>query len=591
MIANIVDGGNTAGLMRYLVGPGKANEHTDQHLVAGDEVIMMRFGDWSQLSTAQATEIAHSIDSNMSARGLTPTGPIRNYNPETGRTEVVDQGPNHVWHCSLSLSPEEGPLSEEKWAGIARDFMDAMGFTDASGKAPCRWVAVHHGTSKNGGDHIHIAANIVREDGTKWSRWQDQVIASRALNTIEHTWGLEVIEAREHDRCARADTAQALNAAAKADKPTTDRAALESRVRIAVAAADSEVDFIRRARELGVRLRPRFASGHTDIVLGYSVALHTRPGERTQWYGGGSLARDLTLSRLRDRWPDTPTDATDAVQTWRDAWKGMPLRHRTRPYTHEEWAGHVEALDMYLAQFQAVDPTDPVALADATQDVAGLLAAASHRDGIDEATRRVFDQAARRVGRHAQLKHRAPRHNPSSPWVTLAAGLLTTATMPTNTAASQAMLLMSALRLAQALSDLYRQADQTNTARLILRDTAEAFHLVNADLPCMAAQTQFVRVSAQCAPLQSDTLPTLTESGQDTHVEPRVEIPQPVAPTPSKQADTLTPIDTAEAALVRRIRSLPGVGDPVDLRPPATRRTPVRKPPTPPNARQHKHTQ
>ncbi|MDN6662457.1 MAG: hypothetical protein L0L26_11515, partial [Corynebacterium variabile] len=84
--------------------------------------------------------------------------------------------------------------------------------------------------------------------------------------------------------------------------------------------------------------------------------------------------------------------------------------------------------------------------------------------------------------------------------MTLAAGLLTTATMPPGTAASQAMLLMSALRLAQALSDLYRQADQTNTARLILRDTAEAFRLVNADLPHLQAEAHFQETAAHGAP-------------------------------------------------------------------------------------------
>ena len=42
-----------------------------------------------------------------------------------------------------------------------------MGFTEASGKAPCRWVAVRHGLSKNGNDHVHIAVSLVREDGTK----------------------------------------------------------------------------------------------------------------------------------------------------------------------------------------------------------------------------------------------------------------------------------------------------------------------------------------------------------------------------------------------------------------------------------------
>ena len=36
MIARIVDGGNMVGLMLYLTGPGRANEHTSPHLVTGD---------------------------------------------------------------------------------------------------------------------------------------------------------------------------------------------------------------------------------------------------------------------------------------------------------------------------------------------------------------------------------------------------------------------------------------------------------------------------------------------------------------------------------------------------------------------------
>ena len=36
-------------------------------------------------------------------------------------------------------------------------------------------------------------------------------------------------------------------------------------------------------------------------------------GERPIWYGGGNIARDLTLPRLRDGWPDTPTGASEAA--------------------------------------------------------------------------------------------------------------------------------------------------------------------------------------------------------------------------------------------------------------------------------------
>ena len=40
MIPNITRGRRIAGLLVYLAGPGRANEHTEPHLVAGDSAIM-----------------------------------------------------------------------------------------------------------------------------------------------------------------------------------------------------------------------------------------------------------------------------------------------------------------------------------------------------------------------------------------------------------------------------------------------------------------------------------------------------------------------------------------------------------------------
>ena len=506
MMPNIVDGGDTGGLMRYLVGPGRANEHTEPHLVAGSSTIMNRWGDWSELSIAQASEIANYLDSFMHETERFPRGPIRKFDPEMGKTRVVDYGPNHVWHCSLSLSPDEGPLSEDKWAAIARDFMDEMEFTAASGKSECRWVAIHHGTSKNGGDHIHIAANIIREDGTRWNFWNDQPRSQRACNTLEHKYELRIVESREHARSSKCDSAKALNAAARAGKQVTDRAALESRLRAASKAATNEVDFIARARSLGVRLRPRFAKGRTDVVVGYSAALHTKPGVKTQWYAGGSIARDLTLSALRDRWPDTIESATDAVGAWQDAWKGMPLGGGRRSYTREEWLGHKRGLEIFRDELSKVDPTDRLALANATNDVAGLLAAAAQQPDLSDEMRGALDYCARQVGRSAQLKQRPMQHGGTSPWVVLGAQLLSTAITPKNSEVSYALALVATMELVKALADLYVQAQQTNTATAMLRDTRGVYERVRMEAPHLQAFTQ---LQAAPVPLQQDTLPEI----------------------------------------------------------------------------------
>lgn len=511
MMPNIVDGGDMGGLMRYLVGPGRANEHTEPHLVAGSRTIMKRWGDWSELSTAQAGEIARYLDSFMNETDRTSRGPIRKFDPAAGRTRVTDYGANHVWHCSLSLSPDEGPLSEEKWAAIARDLMDQMEFTSACGKSECRWVAIHHGASKNGGDHIHIAANIIREDGTKWNNWNDQPRSQRACNALEHKYGLRIVEGREHNRSSKCDSAQALNAARRAGKPVTDRAALETRLRAAAKAASNEVEFIGRARGLGVRLRPRFAKGHTDVIVGYSAALHTKPGQRTQWYAGGSIARDLTLSALRERWPDTIDASTDAVAAWQDAWKGMPLGGGRRSYTREEWLGHKRGLEIYRDELSKVDPTDRLALANATNDVAGLLAAAAHQGDLSDEMRGALDYCARQVGRSAQLKQRPAQKSGTSPWVVLGAHLLSTAITPKNSEVSYALALVATMELVKTLADLYRQAQQTNTAAAMLRDAQAVYERVRMEAPHLRAFTQ---LHAEQVPLQQDALPEAATTPQ-----------------------------------------------------------------------------
>ena len=479
MIAAINEGGNSAGLMQYLVGPGRANEHTRPHLVAGSDVIMRRWGSWEALSPAQGFEIARFVDQFMTETGTRSMGKRRVFNARTGKREVIE-GPvaNHVWHCSLSLSPREAAQGDEQWQRIARDFADRMGFTGADGKTPCRWVAVHHGPAKNGGDHIHIMVNVVREDGTKWNRYQDQPKAMRACNKIEHAYGLEVVEAREHARGARADSAADLRGAARRGRARTDRDELEHRVRAAAVAAHNEADFVWRLGELGVLSRPRFARGRTDVVAGYSVALRTRGGGRPRWYGGGRVARDLSLSRLRSRWEDTPETAAAAVRAWRQVQGGVRVEgDAARGVARRDWLARAEALRVWDRALRGVDPLDAAALADATRDVAGLLAWAGLQRG-DGRERRVLLDAARAAGRHAQTHRRAapPAGVPAA--VGAAARALSIAAGRSQ--ADSLLVVDEIAGLVRSLAALYEQAHQTETARALARDTAAAFELVRA---------------------------------------------------------------------------------------------------------------
>ena len=185
MIPNITKGTRMHGLIAYLAGPGRANEHTDPHLVAGSPSIMAWHNDDELNADADAAQaIAKELDRARSVLGIEIPG-------------------GHVWHCSLSLRAEEGDLTDAQWAEIAQDFMDEMGFTEASGRAPAQWVAIRHGHSKAGNDHIHIAASMVREDGTKWSSWRDFPRAQQAARELEKKYGLEELSATHSTRGLR----------------------------------------------------------------------------------------------------------------------------------------------------------------------------------------------------------------------------------------------------------------------------------------------------------------------------------------------------------------------------------------------------
>ena len=505
MIPNIVTGGDTGGLMRYLVGPGRANEHENPHVIAGSRDIVRKWGDWETISVSQASEIATRLDAYMHETGTFPTGKTRRFNPATGQVEWTGEiEATHVWHCSLSLSPEEAALGDEVWGRIASDFMDEMGFTGSDGKAPCRWVAIHHGSAKNGGDHIHIAATIVREDGTKWSPWYDQRRAQKACNVLEHRYGLLVVESREHGRGSRCDSAAAQNAAKRAGASRTDRAVLEERLRAAATASASEADFVRQARRLGVRLHPRFAHGRTDIVVGYSAALRTENGQQTRWWGGGRIARDLTLTQLRTRWEDTPTSALEAVE----AWKGhYPKR---APYDGPLWEDRIRALGHFRAHLEQLSPTDRVGLANASADIAGLL----HAQAITARTsggRDMLERAAVQVGRCAQLKTRPTNKRLVDVGARMASDLALSIAAASSPHMAAVALAHATVDLVQAIADLHEAAGQAATAAAIERDAQAIFDRMNTypRIDVDALTSAYERLERTSAPAQREAVPPL----------------------------------------------------------------------------------
>lgn len=460
---NVVQGANTKGLMTYLVGPGRANEHTNPHIVAASPVIERRWGNWDSLSRAQGEEIAEYLDQFMMETGTVPRGRRDEFDPRQGRVVSRSAVPNHVFHASLSLGPDEGELSDEQWGKIAKRFMEEMGFDDGL-ESPCRWVAVRHGKSKNGGDHIHIAANTVREDGSTWSPWQYKKVSQRACKKLEKEFGLKVVESRYHQRGSRGDSPADMRMSKEAGQRLSDRARLEEIVRAQALAARSEQEFVQRLREAGLRVLPRYAKGGRDKVVGYSVALKGFD-RKHPYFGGSRLARDLSLERLRQRWGRS--DQGDVLAAWRgENSKTSKHRQDQKRYSRDDWVNAGASLRGFKKRLAGVDYTDPQVLAALSHDVSGLFAAGAQVYGGTMLGQCLGD-ASRAWGRGGQTYHGRGYRTPSA--LGHAARVLTSRNVNELVLAIDILLIL--LDLARWIARLYEKQKQVHTASYLLKST------------------------------------------------------------------------------------------------------------------------
>lgn len=416
MIAKVTHSGSGVNLFRYLIGEGKptsfgVNVHENPHVISGDDFVMAWHGN-EELNQAAGRDLAGYLDRPRDVFGVSIREQVKQVDPATGDAAVVGYRGAHLFHCSLSVAAEEGPLAEERWDVIAREFMDEMGFTDAGGKAACRWVAVHHGVSANGNDHIHIAASMVREDGTRWGgRWRDFHHAQQAARTLEARHGLRQLTSRQYGTADRGVQHAERQAANRASLPDTARQVLAGRVRSAAVGSRSEAEWIRRLRGDGVVVKPYFAAGSTDVVTGYKVALKPDAyAGRLVFYGGGRLGRDLSLPRLRERWANpTVEDAAAAGAEWQAAFRGRPPVAANGREAGDAARVNINRITSRLVAFNdhlaQIPVTDRDAWAHAARDVSGTLAAWSR---IDPDNADDLNAAAAALARSAQ--NRRPAH-------------------------------------------------------------------------------------------------------------------------------------------------------------------------------------
>jgi hypothetical protein len=281
MIGKITTGSSGWRLVRYPFGPGKANEHTDQRIITSGFVMGGEALAGGNLSKGQIAKLGGGLDAAHETYGTDPQG-------------------GHILHLSLSLPPDDRRLSDDQWGEIANTAMKALGF-ESDGVQPAAWEAGGHGTSAHSNQHAHIAATLVRIDGGRVNTWQSKKALSRVCAEIEVTFDLTVVDGRA-GRGLPGLTRAELERTAREQRAEPPRAALARVLREATVASRDEAEFVRRLRGTGVLVQPRFETGGQEVVVGCSVALRAEDGESPIWFGGGKLAKDLTLPNLRQSW-------------------------------------------------------------------------------------------------------------------------------------------------------------------------------------------------------------------------------------------------------------------------------------------------
>jgi hypothetical protein len=293
MITVARSGWNSDGLIEYLMGPGRAEEHENPRVIASWDGLDT---EWQPAKTGpgewdfELGPLCRAVGAAAVAAGLP--------DHDDGSTK---QG--YVWHLSARLAEADRVLSDDEWAQAARELVAGANVASPDDPGGPRWVAIRHAD-----DHIHVAAVLVRQDTSRrfWPR-NDRVGLRRAARDLERRWGLTETAAAD-GTAAKAPLRGELEKARRQGRGPA-RIELARAVRVAALAGDGPEEFAAALHEAGYLVELRRAP--SGDVIGYKVA---RPGDLTAggeavFYSGSKLAPDLSMPRLQQRWSDGPPPA------------------------------------------------------------------------------------------------------------------------------------------------------------------------------------------------------------------------------------------------------------------------------------------
>lgn len=302
-------GKRVGGVLRYLFGPGREEEHVNSRYGEGP----LAGTPYGRLIAASGSTPMADLQPQRTDRGHFDFRPLVDWLQELPRAAGVlrrvdgkRDGPGWVWHASLRLAPQDRhrQLSDQMWTHIVGETLRGAGLVVDGDDLGVRWVVVRHAD-----DHVHIVATLVREDlRREWFRNDftrcieavGQVAARMGLRQVTHSGGsthrrphpVEVHKAARHGRFTRDGAV------------LTVRDELRRRVRAAAAAADGPDTFVARLQAEGVRVEFRYSEIEPGRPSGvkFALAADATAAGAPVWYGGGKLAPELTWPKLCARW-------------------------------------------------------------------------------------------------------------------------------------------------------------------------------------------------------------------------------------------------------------------------------------------------
>jgi hypothetical protein len=360
VISKSLRGNRLGGLVRYLFGPGRFDEHTNQRIVAASDPT------WRGAAQPHAAVLEQLI-AELDA-------------PTTQHGDSTRAG--YVYHLVVSVPQGDGQLSDAAWQQAAQRFADKLGFDEQ-----VNWIAVNHGASTNGNDHIHFVANLIRaDDGTAHKLSFDRLRQREACIELEEELGLTATSPAgmgEGRDLSRREVEQ-LRSGAIGSVSDLGQHRVATIVRAVAAGARSEGEFVERLRGEGLIVKARYAKQDRGTVTGYSVAAKTGGREPLVWYGGGRLGKDLRLPALRTKWGQTDEQRKSSAAAW---FSDAERRRKAEP---ANLAGAADAMRQAAARLQKVPPEDRFSWYVAAAESAGVVAAAANTTTDDRARRELI---------------------------------------------------------------------------------------------------------------------------------------------------------------------------------------------------------